>query len=965
MLVPSQVQIERLVERFERNLPEYRSEHYNETQTRREFIDPFFEALGWDVGNTRGLPATYKDVIHEDTIKIALADMPKRPDYAFRLDGRRKFFVEAKKPAINLRDDAKSAFQLRRYGWSAKLPISVVTNFAQLAVYDCRVKPDQHDNPAAARLLLLDHTDYLARWDDIDRFLSFEAVLAGFLDAFAVAPAMQKGVATVDDAFLKDIEHWRDILAQDISARNSDLTQRQLNFSVQMTIDRIIFLRICEDRGIEPYGRLQSIAVSGDVYSNLCQLFHLADDRYNSGLFHFRSERDRLEAPDDLTPHLAVGDEALKAVVTGLYYPDSPYEFSVLPADILGQVYEQFLGKVIRLTAEHQAVVEEKPEVRKAGGVYYTPTYIVDYIVKQTVGPLVDGKSPKQAAALRIVDPACGSGSFLIAAYQFLLDWYRDRYIEEGVTKHRKELVQDASDTWKLTTAERKRILLQHIYGVDIDTQAVEVTKLSLLLKVLEGESEQNLTQQIVMFHERALPDLSGNIRCGNALIGSDFYQGEQLSLFDDELRYRVNAFDWRTEFPAAFMDTSPGFDAVIGNPPYGYMIPAPEQAYFLRRFGHQDYQQDLYLLFLERYNDLLREGGLLGVIVSNTWLQSITLRSIRQHLASRYVWLRILHLPEKVFKATVDTHVLIWQKATGPSIVAGNVEVDIRRNGTIVPWHALPRAEIPRDGEPINIVAPIDVQRLVRRIRSTSEPLSAYCDVYNGVKPFEIGKGNPPQTGEIQRLKPYVRTGPQPDATWSPLLRGSHIHRYDLVWDHDYWIQYGTWLAAPRDPAIFTAPDKIMVRQTGDSIIATHVADGFIARNNVHILLPRDHNVGLNYVLGIMNSRLMDFVYTVMNPEKGEALAEVKKQHVELLPIHRVNASDPLDVARHDRVVALVDLMLTLYEHAHSDKQTAHESVALQRQISATNEQLDRLVYALYGLTDEEIALVEGATVS
>jgi hypothetical protein len=180
-LVPPQIQVNRLVEHFERNLQEYRSEQYNETQTRREFIDPFFEALGWDVGNIRGLPATDKDVIHEDTIKIALADMPKRPDYAFRLDGRRKFFVEAKKPAINLRDDAKSAFQLRRYGWSAKLPISVVTNFAQMAVYDCRVKPDRHDEPAAARILLLDYTDYRDHWDDLDRLLSFDAVLAGFL----------------------------------------------------------------------------------------------------------------------------------------------------------------------------------------------------------------------------------------------------------------------------------------------------------------------------------------------------------------------------------------------------------------------------------------------------------------------------------------------------------------------------------------------------------------------------------------------------------------------------------------------------------------------------------------------------------------------------------------------------------------------------------------------------------------
>src|SRR5205814_24048 len=180
-----------------------------------------------------------------------------------------------------------------------------------------------------------------------------------------------------------------------------------------------------------------------------------------------------------------------------LYYPDSTYEFSVLPADILGQVYEQFLGKVIRLTEAHQAKVEDKPEVKKAGGVYYTPTYIVDYIVKNTVGKLLENKTPRQAAKLRILDPACGSGSFLIGAYQHLLDWHRDWYVahdpKKWATGRNPTIYRGMGGEWKLSTTERKRILLQNIYGVDIDVQAVETTKLSLLLKVLEGESEQTL----------------------------------------------------------------------------------------------------------------------------------------------------------------------------------------------------------------------------------------------------------------------------------------------------------------------------------------------------------------------------------------------------------------------------------------------------------------------------------------
>ncbi|MDA8238820.1 MAG: hypothetical protein M0Z67_00450 [Nitrospiraceae bacterium] len=298
------------------------------------------------------------------------------------------------------------------------------------------------------------------------------------------------------------------------------------------------------------------------VYRRLFQIFRNADERYNSGLFHFENEKTRHESPDDLTPSLDIDDKTLKEIIRRLYYPESPYEFSVLPADILGQVYEQFLGKVIRLTAGHRAIVEEKPEVRKAGGVYYTPTYIVDYIVKNTVGkllnpdgydaPVIPAKAgiqsetldprlheddkpiktmtPKEVSKIRILDPACGSGSFLLGAYQFLLDWHRDWYVNNVPQKwaagKNPVVYQAQGGDWHLTTAEKKRILLNNIYGVDIDSQAVEVTKLSLLLKVLEGENNQTLERQLRFFHERALPDLGDNIKCGNSLIGPDFYEG-------------------------------------------------------------------------------------------------------------------------------------------------------------------------------------------------------------------------------------------------------------------------------------------------------------------------------------------------------------------------------------------------------------------------------------------------------
>ena len=665
-VMPAPAVIADLVKRFEEQGDAYKSGAYNEAQLRQEFIDPMFEALGWDMQNRHGYAEQYKDVIHEDAIKIGGAT--KAPDYCFRIGGTRKFFLEAKKPSVDIKHDATPAYQLRRYAWSAKLPLSVLTDFEEFAVYDCRIEPRLDDKASVARIMYFNFREYVSSWDDIAKIFARESILRGSFDRFAESTKAKRGTAEVDDAFLDEIERWRADLARNLALRNPKLSQRDLNFSVQRTIDRLVFLRICEDRRIEVYGRLQALLNGEHTYRRLYQLFREADERYNSGLFYFQKEKDRVEPPDDLTPELEIDDAVLKKIIRRLYYPDSPYEFSVLPADILGQVYEQFLGKVIRLTEGHQAKIEDKPEVKKAGGVYYTPTYIVDYIVKNTVGKLLENKTPKQATKLRILDPACGSGSFLIAAYQHLLDWHRDWYVaddaEKWATGRNPALYRGMSGEWKLTTGERKRILLQNIFGVDIDAQAVEVTKLSLLLKVLEGESEQTLVTQLRFYHERALPDLGRNIKCGNSLIGPDFYDQQEMDFLDEEERYRINVFDWNAEFREIMK--AGGFDAVIGNPPYVRMEMFKPIKDYLRAnyFSHAE-RADLYVYFIERAKKLLTHGGRFGMIVSNKFLRGNYGERLRQFLGENFCVERIVDfagLP--VFKgATVRTIVLLMSR--------------------------------------------------------------------------------------------------------------------------------------------------------------------------------------------------------------------------------------------------------------------------------------------------------------
>jgi hypothetical protein len=301
-----------LIERHNRNAEAYKSTQYNETQLRREFLDPLFVALGWDVDNKKGYAEAYKDVVHEDAIKIG--GVTKAPDYSFRIGGTRKFFVEAKKPSIHIKEDIDSAFQLRRYAWSAKLPLSILTNFEEFAVYDCRIKPDKTDKASTGRILYFTCAEYGKRFEEIVSIFSRDAVLKGSFDKYAESTKTKKGTAEVDAAFLKEIESWREILAHILALRNPDLSQRNLNFAVQTTIDRIIFLRICEDRGIEDYGRLLVLQNGTNVYERLCQLFRRADERYNSGLFHFREEKGRPEPPDDLTLNLLIDDKVIKVM---------------------------------------------------------------------------------------------------------------------------------------------------------------------------------------------------------------------------------------------------------------------------------------------------------------------------------------------------------------------------------------------------------------------------------------------------------------------------------------------------------------------------------------------------------------------------------------------------------------------------------------------------------------------------
>lgn len=1010
--------VRELIRRFDRNRDAYKSPDYNETRLRREFIDPFFEALGWDVANRLGYAEPYRDVVHEDSVKVGGAT--KAPDYSFRIGPLRRFFVETKRPFLDVKNNGDAAFQLRRYGWSAKLPISILTNFEGFAVYDCRIQPDPKDNASVARVLYFTFDQFEDRWDEIASRFSKQAVLEGAFDRYAESKRQKRGTAEVDDAFLGVIERWRDALARNIAQRNPNLNQRDLNYAVQQTIDRIIFLRICEDRGIEKHGRLQEIAATQGVYASLCDVFLHADDRYNSGLFHFREESDRPTAPDLLSLSLTLDDKPLKDIIWDLYFPGSPYEFSVLSPDILGQVYEQFLGKVIRLTPGHRAVVEEKPEIRKSGGIYYTPVYVVRYIVQAVLGQLLAGRAPSQISKVHILDPACGSGSFLIAAYQYLLDWYLAWYAtndpQSHAAKRTPSIYQSDRGDWKLTTHERKRILLQHIYGVDIDPQAVEVTKLSLLLTVLHGETEETLSRQLKMF-ARALPDLGGNIKCGNALIGPEFYAQQRLEQVSDDDRYRVNVFDWRKEFAAILRGG--GFDAIIGNPPYRRELDHKElmdeiaRTDFGRRF--KSARMDLWYYFVHRGLEVLRPGGLLSFIVNSYWMAGTGAEKLIVALRDEAHVDEIVFLSKaKVFRDVSGQHLIIRisnHRSDSPTTIRiADAGADVSAEPYLTGQEPLRvftkrHDDLFRNGK-VDVTEPTgDVLTFVEK----HPPLEVFGHVRQGIAEnppavnkktnekygnrWKVGEGvfvlNPREVAALSvngneqtLLRPYydlralgryyVATEPSdwiiystretiPDIHAHPTLE-AHLRRFKPIMDarRETKNNVNKWwhLHWPRDEALWVQP-KLVVLQMAERPSVAVVRKPAYTSFSTNVFVPFDGvTEALEYFAGVLNSRLLWRWFEHNAKRRGVGL-EINGNVLRRAPIRRIDFQIAAERQLHSDIAERVREISQLTERVSRAANPGAIEV-LRRHMGEIDRQLDSLVYQLYEVPHAERAQVD-----
>ena len=945
-------ELARLVAQFEKNFKQYQSAAYDEASVRQEFLNPLFRALGWDVENKQGNIPQHREVEIESRTEIS--GRQKRADYLFRTDRQDRFVCEAKKPAEKLH--AGYAFQAKRYAWNKGLVLAVLSDFEEMKVYLVGSKPHL-DETDAGEWKTWHFLEYAKVARDMWDLLSRDAVAGGSIENLVAAlprkPARKtkakqqwlfkpERARAIDADFLDFLDEARRGLASDLIRHNdrADLLEgTRLDEAVQRILDRLLFLRICEDRDIDTGRPLATILKvwrdrkDTPLWREIVAHFRALDRRPASHIPYFNGNLFK----EHFSETLDVGDEWISGFLEETGDEESAYLFNVIPVEILGTIYERFLGKTVRPHGRG-VVIEEKPEVRKAGGVYYTPRYIVDYIVEQTLGKLLEGKSPQDSLKLRVLDPACGSGSFLIRAYERLCEHWQIALTKDEKLRRKADCWTD-SDTGDvhLTSDLKRRILTASIYGVDLDPGAVEVSQLSLYLKMLEGESRTTLAKNRELFGPDTplLPPLQNNVKCGNSLIASDF------SIHPDDL-VRVRAFDW----PEGFRDImqAGGFDVVIGNPPY---IPIetmdePDRKYYQQTYPQVSRKFDTGIIFILQALRLVKSTGLVGYISSITWETGENFAKLRQTMFLQHGVVEIINLPFNTFAdAYVDTgiYVLSGKPSTSYRIFRypKKAKIDSLKNAEPI---TVP-ATLVQEPDYRIVLDPTAMQILVRAANSAgSQPLGALTKSTQGLA--------------TNRFK---RTSSAKSAEWYPFDEQAKSHRYDYVVDER---SFALMQDCQSLRQFYEAEPKLLIRRIinrQDRLVACYCDEKMVFKKDINPFVVTSAVLSPKYLLGIINSRLISYIYV-----NTSAIATKDDfRQTTLAELRRIPIPSPSSRAMHDKLVALVDKMLLLVPKLRSAK-TDGDRATLENAVAATDRAIDALVYELYGLTAEEIALVEGS---
>jgi type I restriction-modification system DNA methylase subunit len=949
---------------------------YNEANTRKDFIEPLFEALGWDVRS--------KDEV--DAEKLV---RPGFADYAFLQHGVVRFYLEAKP----LEDDIyqeEYARQVITYAYSKGTAWGVLTNFTRLVVFDAL---EQLDGGAPRRVLDLRCEEY-ADSLDLLALLTPESLAEGALTRHAERIGVRRRAIPIEKRLYESMRGWREELFNHMATSLGWRTDQQLregDEAIQRLLDRLIFLRNCEDRGIGEPGvralrnRLRTRDRSVRVTESVLRLFDRAASTYDSELFQTDALIDV-----SLRGLGSIVDGTLADVIEGLYsVPKSyaAYDFGLIDADVLGQVYEQYLGHVaqrVRQLATRptlpgmpapEIAVEAKRERRKQRGIYYTPKWVVDYIVRQTVGRFLEehANDPEAIANLTILDPACGSGSFLIRAYETLLE------------HHARQM---GGDVGHLDRKMREWVLRHNIFGVDLDPQAVEIARLNLLIRMVREEEE--------------LPPLADNIGLGNSLIsGSDH---DLRPYFGDAWREK-RAFDWQGEFREIM--ARGGFDVVIGNPPYvaSALVSRDEREYQRAHFRTATGKYDLYMLFTERALTLTRPDGYFSFIIPNKFMHTSAGRSLRGLLSKDTTILDIVNFDDNpVFADVTNYPCVVVVKKRGSA--GGQTKYVNARDPLPTAWQT---SYIRREslGESIWTLGEELSMRLLDKLAEGRCPLRDFAErIATGIqsgadrvllrtseqldeKRLERSLFRPILRGrDIRRFAPpsaalevfypfhdkgagfHIMTEREVAAfprAWAYLQANEEALRRRVWYDQSAEELTGAWygLMYIGDPQWYGKPKLLtpalsrscnFTLDQGGSLFVTGTAGGY----GLTLRPPFDDKEHYLYALAVLNSAITNFWMRRRSPLFSGGFYKFNTQYLRPLPF----AAPDMSHRTCQQLARLAERMLDLHQRlAAKGKVHDEERAQIERDIARSDREIDDLVYDLYGLTAAERELIERDT--
>lgn len=984
------MKIKQLIEKYQSDRDFYLTNKYNETLLRSDFLDPFFELLGWDIKNNDGKSTNEREVILEEALKANASENSKKPDYTFRLFSERKFFLEAKKPSVKIEADNETAKQVRRYGFTAKLKISVLSNFEYLIIYDTSVKVEKEDTFQKALVKKYHYTEYESKFEEIKRIIGKEAVYSGAFENEWKEIENKINQYSIDNLFLKQINEWRKALGTEIHKYEPNINEQQLNDIVQSYLNRVLFLRVCEDRNLEDYQTLLKFANASD-FKALIKKFQEADKRYNSGLF------DQL-LKDKIVENIS---SVFWIIIQHLYYPESPYSFSVFSSDVLGSIYEIFLSEKLVIQNGTVELVKKPENIDR--DIVTTPNFIINDILRNTVSPRCEGKTDSEILQLKFADIACGSGAFLLELFQLLNDILIDYYLINDKSK----LIQTNINTYKLPFEIKRKILLNCIFGVDKDYNAVEAAKFGLLLKLLENEdiNSTNKTKPV-------LPDLSENIFFGNSLLSP--------AQVERKNQIEINPFDF----------SQLRFDVIVGNPPYMKSedmknITPLELPLYKNNFTSAYKQFDKYFLFLEQGLNLLTDEGVLGYIVPSKFTKVGAGKKLRELLAEKeYLHFIVSFGANQVFAdKTTYTCLLILNKQPQETFQFAEVKSlnswKVREPGAVK--YASKKAK-ELDNE-VWVLVPPELTNAYNKIVSQSEKLVDLIgveNIFNGIqtsandvyiftptkedkKHYFFSKKETEYKIEKEITKPYFQTSSGEDnlntyRTFKPNARVIYPYtpsktcvdvislstiqkKFPLAYDYlqkhkailnnpkrdikpepktkNEWHRYG------RHQSLDSCglPQKIIVGvlSVGDKyaidIHGTLISSGGTAGYCV-VAVPNTSEYSIYYIQAILNSKYLEWFSALYGEVfRGGYIARGTKV-LKNLPIRKIDFSNPKEKSIHDKIVFSQKELISIYDQIDINAGNKRALTPLQNHFEREKTNLEKLLAKLYDLGEDDLLI-------